>query len=221
MPSIDFSTHDPGFTADQVRQCVRIVEGLRTINSRVVRLGGSLADLTAAADGVEALLASLDPVTQARALESYRFKFDRDRPNDVIPFNPATGRFNPIAQAMNMTVDGKTVVARTQLGNAYEGAPDTVHGGLVAAVYDQLLAYAVMVEGRTGPTVWLRVTYLKPTPINVPLRFECTVDSVDGKKFTVAGICYHGEEKVSRAEAMVLAAHDLEVSGSGTVQPSK
>ena len=46
-------------------------------------------------------------------------------------------------------------------------------------------------ENVTGPTLWLKVSYLKPTPINEPLRFECRVDSVDGKKFSVSAKILH------------------------------
>jgi acyl-CoA thioesterase FadM len=84
-----------------------------------------------------------------------------------------------------------------------------------AAVYDQLLAYSVMAQGRTGPTLWLKVSYLKPTPINRRLRFECAVESIDGKKFSVTGRCHCGDEKPSEAQALMLAAYPLEVTGGG------
>ena len=184
MPLIDFSNHDPDFTKEQIEQCERIVEGVRNLNNKVVRLGGSLASLTAAADRVEALLASLDEVAETRAMETYRHQFDFDRPNNVIPFNPATGEFNPLSPRMNVVLEGKKLVAECVFANCYESAPDMVQGGMVAAVYDQFLAYAVMVEGLTGPTLSLQVSYLKRTPINEALRFECEVESNVGKTST-------------------------------------
>ena len=211
MPSSDFASHDPDFSQEQVDQCARIVDGLRRINARIVRLGGSLESLTAAADRVEALLASLDDVTQARAMESFRFEFDLDRPNDVIPFNPATGEFNPIAPKLRMTREGEKLVAHCEFSNCYESGPDMVQGGMVAAIFDQLLTYAVMAAGKTGPTMWLKVTYLKRTPINEPLRFEAEVDSIDGTRYSVRGSCYRGGEKISEAETVVLGAHDMQV----------
>lgn len=211
MPAIDFSSHDPDFSPEQEEQCARIIAGLRQINNRIVRLGGPLEALAQAAEGVETLLASLEDVTQSRAIESYRFQFDLDRPNDVIPFNPATGEFNPIAPAMRMSVEGKKLVAELTFPNGYESAPDTVQGGMVSAVYDQLLAYAVMIEGGTGPTLWVKVNFLKPTPINEPLRFECEVDSTDGRKIGVKGSCFRGDEKVTEAEALVLRSYDIPV----------
>lgn len=213
MPSIDFSTHDPEFTQEQEEQCHRIVDGIAKINARIMRLSGSVDALTSTADQVDALLASLDEVTTTRALESYRFEFDLKQPNNVMPFNPATGEFNPIAPKVKMEVTGNKLVAHCEFSNAYESAPDTVQGGMVAAFYDQVLAFAVMIKGVTGPTLWLKVDYLKPTPINEPLRFECEVSDVDGKKFSVNGCCYCGDKKITEAEALVLGAYELAVIG--------
>ena len=50
------------------------------------------------------------------------------------------------------------------------------------------------------------MNYLKPTPINQPLRFEAAVDSVAGKKFSVKGRCHIGDLCVSEAEALVLGS---------------
>ena len=149
-------------------------------------------------------------------MESYRFSFDLDRPNEVIPFNPATGALNPLSPDLEMRVEGTTLVAICTYPNCFESAPDTVQGGMVAAVYDQLLAYATMVAGVTGPTLWLRVAYLKPTPIGEPLRFECQVEPGEGKKFTAKGTCYRGSEKISEAEAMMLASYEIELKGGTT-----
>jgi acyl-coenzyme A thioesterase PaaI-like protein len=213
MPGSDFASHDPDFTPEQEAQCARIVDGLRKINTRIVRLGGPLESLKAAADRVEVLLDSLDEVTESRALVTYKFPFDLDAPNDILRFNPATGRYNPVAPKLEMEVEGKKLVIRSEFPNCYESAPETVQGGLVAAVYDQLLAYVIMVHGFTGPTLWIKVSYLKPTPINVPLSFEAVVDEVDGKKFSVKGVCLRGEEKITEAEGMILGSYELPVTG--------
>lgn len=214
MPGSDFASHDPDFTPAQEGECARIIDGIRKINTRIVRLGGSLEALKAAGDRVEALLQSLDEVTQARALVSYKFPFDLDEPNDILRFNPATGKYNPVAPALEMRTEGEKLVIECEFPDGYESGPETVQGGIVAAVYDQLLAYVIMMRGFTGPTAWLKVDYLKRTPINVPLRFEANVDSVDGEKFSVKGVCYRGDEKISAAEGMVLGSYELPVTGS-------
>lgn len=209
MPAIVFSSSDPEFGQAHADQCVRIVEGLRKINAKALRLGGSLAALTAAAERVEALLASLDEVTAASAIDTYRGAFDLDDPNNVLPFNPATGVLNPIAPKLEMAIDGRTLVTHCEFSSHHAGGPDTAHGGMIAAIYDQLLAYATMIAGKTGPTLWLKVTYLKPTPVNERLRFETTVTAVDGRKYAVVGSCYRGDVKLSEAEGLMLGAYDI------------
>jgi len=42
MPMNDLGSHDPAFSAEQVAQCARIVDGLREIGTKVVRLSSSL-----------------------------------------------------------------------------------------------------------------------------------------------------------------------------------
>lgn len=211
MPLSDFGSRDPAFSAAQVAECARIVDGVRAINTRIVRLSGSVADLAAAADAVDALSAALDAVTQRRAMETFRYRFDRDDPNAVMPFNPATGAFNPLAPKLAMRVEGDKLVADLVFPGNYESAPDTVQGGMVTACFDQLLAFAVMVHGKTGPTTSLTVRFVKRTPIDQPLRFEAWVDTVDGEQFSVRGSCFHGEVKVSEAEALVLGRVPLPV----------
>jgi len=212
MPAIVFSSSDPEFGQPQADQCVRIVAGLRKLNAKALRLGGSFEALKAAADRVEALLESLDDVTAASAIDSYRGAFDHRDPNNVLPFNPATGPLNPIAPKLEMEIDGPRLVAHCEFSSYHAGGPETAHGGMIAAVYDQVLAYATMIAGKTGPTLWLKVTYLKPTPVNERLRFETTVTSVDGRKYAVAGSCYRGDVKLSEAEGLMLGAYDIPVA---------
>ncbi len=209
MPTVDYNSHDPDFSPEQEEQCARIIGGLRKINSKIVRLGGSLDALTTAADEIEKLLHSLDEVTQKRDIHSFRFEFDPSHPNNMMPFNPASGEFNPIAPNLKLSLEGNKLVAHCEYSNCYESAPDSVQGGMVAAVYDQLLAIAMMSEGATGPTIWLKINYLKPTPINQKLRFECEVTEIDGKKFMVKGSCFHGEQKISEAEGLQLKVMDV------------
>jgi acyl-coenzyme A thioesterase PaaI-like protein len=213
MPPIRYSSSDPDFSQQQAEQCVRIVEAVRRINEKVLQLGGSLADLTTAANRVESLLATLDAVTAERAIETYRGAFDLTDPNNVLPFNPATGVLHPLAPKLELSVEGKRLLAYCEFTRCHEGGPNTAHGGLIAAVYDQLLAYATMLEGKTGPTLWLRVTYLKPTPIDERLRFETTVTAIDGRKYSVAGSCYRGDVKVSEADGLMLGAYEIPVAG--------
>ncbi|MDG2303954.1 MAG: hypothetical protein P8R42_04735 [Candidatus Binatia bacterium] len=213
MPISDFGSHDPEFTRAQKDACARIIDAVRALNTKVVRLSGSVAELNEAADHIEQVTASLDPVTASRAIETFHFEFDPNDPNRVMPFNPATGAMNPMAPKIVMRLDGDTLVGEFAFPSNYESGPDIVQGGMVAAFYDQLLAFAVMSRGRTGPTLWIRVSYLKRTPIEQPLRFEAQVVEIDGDNYLARGVCYLGDTKVSEAEAAVLGKLDMPLVG--------
>ena len=212
MPLSDFGSHDPDFSPAQVHQCARIVAGLREIGTKVVRLSGSVEELAQAADQVEALSLSLESVTQTRAMETFRFEFDLDDPNTIMPFNPATGAFNPVAPNLSMKVDGKALVTELIFASRYESSPDCVQGGMVSALYDQLLAFALMIHGKTGPSLSLKVNFLKRTPIEEPLRFRSWIEKIDGDRYHACGECYLGETKISDAEGLILGKYDLAVS---------
>jgi acyl-coenzyme A thioesterase PaaI-like protein len=62
-----------------------------------------------------------------------------------------------------------------------------VHGGVIAACFDQVLNVANMLAGVAGPTVSLEVRYRKPTPHGVPLRFEADAPVVDGRQVRTTG----------------------------------
>lgn len=213
MPLSDYGSHDPDFSQAQMDQCARIVDAVRALNTRIVRLSGTADELAAAAARIEALTASLDAVTRTRAIETFRFQLDANAPNDVMPFNPATGAFNPVAPKTEMRLEGDTLFAELAFPAHCESAPDTVQGGMVAAFYDQLLAFAVMARGRTGPTLWIRVSYLKRTPIDQPLRFEARVEEVEGQNYLARGVCYHDDTKITEAEAAVLGKIDIPLVG--------
>lgn len=214
MPASDFGSHDPDFTRAQQDACARVVDAVRTLTDQVLRLNGTTEALDEAAERIAAISASLEPVTTSRALETFRFEFDPGDPNRVMPFNPATGRFNPVAPRVAMRLEEDTLVGELAFPTRHESGPDAVQGGMVAAFYDQLLAYAVMARGRTGPTLSLRVAYLKRTPILEPLRFEARVTAIDGDRYTAIGACFRGDTKVSEAEAVVLGNIQLPVRSS-------
>ena len=209
MPASDYATYDPDFSDGQAAQCRRIVDAVRTLNERVIRLSGSTAELSQAADRVETLITELDAVTGSRAMETFRFQFDAADPNTVMPFNPATGAYNPVAPKMAMRVDGNKLIADFAFTNTYESGPDAVQGGAVASFYDQLLAFVVMANGKTGFTASLKIDYVRPTLINRPLRFEGWVESRVDDKFTTRAECYDEDSVVSKAEALILGRYDM------------
>ena len=91
------------------------------------------------------------------------------------PFDnsPLMGRANPLAPPVKLQIeaDGR-VTGTATFGSAYEGPPGHVHGGFVAAAFDELLGLVQIKGGTPGMTGRLTVHYRSPTPLHTELRFD-------------------------------------------------
>ncbi|MGI9285835.1 MAG: PaaI family thioesterase [Pseudomonadales bacterium] len=96
--------------------------------------------------------------------------------------NPLGGFSNPLAPPINMWFEGQRAYGSVQMGWAYEGPPGSVHGGFVAAVFDQFMGMAQMLGKQPGMTGTLTTRYHKPTPLNIKLQLEAWLMRVDGRK---------------------------------------
>jgi len=119
-----------------------------------------------------------------------------DRPVSLYPgmenfqdTGPIVGLSNPLAPPLEFTVDAVEQVARGigRFGAAYEGAPGLLHGGILAAAFDELLGVATVFSGGAGMTRELTVRYLRPTPIGVELRFTARLERAEGRRLFVSG----------------------------------
>lgn len=131
-----------------------------------------------------------------------------------LPFSPVMGSLNPASFGIEIRRVGDKVVSEVELAEPTEGATGLVHGGVIAAIYDELLAAANLMIKAGGPTGTLTVRYRKPTPLHSPLRFEAWVDRLEDRKVHVHGHCLLGDQRVSEAEAIfVRFAPDRPLAG--------
>jgi acyl-coenzyme A thioesterase PaaI-like protein len=101
---------------------------------------------------------------------------------------PIVGLSNPIAPPLEASVDAEAGVVRARacFSAAYEGAPGLLHGGILAAAFDELLGLATVFSGGAGMTRDLHVRYLRPTPIRVELSFLGRLDRREGRRLFVS-----------------------------------
>ncbi|HQZ34460.1 MAG TPA: PaaI family thioesterase [Ilumatobacteraceae bacterium] len=104
-----------------------------------------------------------------------------------IDHSPVVGPLNPLAPPIVMQFDGKTAIGEVTFGSAYEGPPGCVHGGYIAAAFDEILGLSQGMSGQPGMTARLMVNYRSPTPLLAPLRFVGGVDHIEGRKIFVKG----------------------------------
>ena len=130
--------------------------------------------------------------------------------NSFLDRSPIIGGINPLSVPMLMEIDGdggteSTVVGHATFPAAYEGPPGCVHGGFIAAYFDEVLGMAQSLSGNPGMTVNLTVDYRAPTPLKQPVIFRGRVVSIDGRKISVAGTLHHGETLCAEAKGLFVS----------------
>jgi len=124
--------------------------------------------------------------------------------------SPIIGAINPIAAPMQITTsiddNGRVnVVGCVTFGTAYEGPPGCVHGGIIAAYFDEVCGVAQSNTGNPGMTVNLTIDYRSPTPLHKPLEFRAHVVSIEKRKITTHGSLHHGETLCAEVTAIFVS----------------
>ena len=121
--------------------------------------------------------------------------------------SPLVGASNPLAPPIDMAPDHESglVEGTVVYGAAYEGAPGCVHGGFVAAAFDEALGMACIFSGNPAMTGELTIRYEKPTPLKTELRIRAWLDRVDGRKVYTLGELYAGEVLVAKSHGVFIA----------------
>ncbi|WP_068252475.1 PaaI family thioesterase [Janibacter corallicola] len=118
--------------------------------------------------------------------------------------NAMSGMRNPIAPPLDVTADDEgNVRAQLRLGAAYEGPPGCVHGGILAAVLDQVVGTVPARVGRPGLTAYLNTTYRRPTLLDATHTVTAQLDRVEGWKTFASGQVRDEEGRLT-AEAEAL-----------------
>ena len=99
-----------------------------------------------------------------------------------MPYSPVSGRRNPVAPPIRMWRDGDEVRGEAVFSPTYAGPPNSVHGGIIAAVFDELLSMANVISGSAGFTGTLTIKYLRHTPLDRPIELWAVNERSSGRK---------------------------------------
>ena len=123
-----------------------------------------------------------------------------------LDFSPFIGRLNPLAPPMTVEyADGSTVVATCTYGAAYEGPPGCLHGGFIAAGFDEVLGFAQGYAGQQGMTGRLEISYRSPTPLFREVRFVARMDRVEGRKIYTSATLSDGDRLCAEAQGLFIS----------------
>ncbi len=221
-----FATNDRSALEPRRRASWEVGDVLREIIDRLVDTRAGTEDLVAITGELEQVASRLRQFEHGRSYDSYGEAANASvgsavgvdengsdgepaPPSGHVDFSPLLGRANPLAPPMDFSIDTSGEVPKVRadvtFGNAYEGPPGHVHGGIVAAAFDELLGATQAMSGSPGMTALLDVSYRAPTPLLTPLRFEATLDSVEGRKIRTSGRLFHGETLCAESSGLFIS----------------
>jgi acyl-coenzyme A thioesterase PaaI-like protein len=112
------------------------------------------------------------------------------------------GYANPTALTLEPHSEGETAVATVTFGPAFEGALGRVHGGIVAAVFDDLMGYVLSQVREPAFTGRLTVNYKAPMPMETPVEFRAWPTRREGRKLFVQADARLGDTLIATAEIL-------------------
>jgi acyl-coenzyme A thioesterase PaaI-like protein len=114
------------------------------------------------------------------------------------------GAANPMGLAAQLWRDGDTACMRVTLGKAFEGAPGRAHGGVVAALLDEVMGLMNVIHGAMAFTATLDITYHAPTPVGEPIIARAWLARRDGRKHSVESTLHAEDVLVASAKGLFI-----------------
>lgn len=100
---------------------------------------------------------------------------------------PVSGRSSPWGLDLDLHRYGDEIEAIVTLRSAHEGAPNRSHGGVVAALFDDVFGYVLGVIHQPAFTGDLYLRYRAPTPLFRELACRVRLDRREGRKLHLTG----------------------------------
>jgi len=191
----------------------RLAQALREVTELLAVAELPEEAAAAMAGRVESELATLRALPQRPHRASFGKKASPADRQAFWDHSPLIGSLSPLAPPLRMEicdrgVEGEErVEARVRFGYAYEGPPGHVHGGYVAAVFDELLGYTQTLSGEVGFTGKLTVRYREPTPLHTDLRLVGRLKRVDGRRILTRGELFADDKRTADAEGLFVRLH--------------
>jgi acyl-coenzyme A thioesterase PaaI-like protein len=183
----------------------RVANAIRDVLHRMVQTSAPIDVIEAAATEVEAAAVRFSGHTSKSMYEGFAEAANAGEPFGFFDHSPMLGQANPLAPPIQLWLEGDRILGTATFGAAYEGPPGCVHGGYVAAAFDEVLGSTQSLSGSPGMTGRLTVHYRKPTPLETELRFEGWIESVNGRKILTRGELRAGDVLCAEAEGLFIS----------------
>ena len=120
----------------------------------------------------------------------------------------ACGKGNADGMQLDFFFDetARTAFCNFNLAKKYQGPPGHAHGGIIAVILDEAMGKVNKLRHVVALTSEITVNYLKPVPLNRPLRVESREVSVRGRKhINMAEILNQKSEPLARSKGLFIA----------------
>ncbi len=194
-------------TTEAWAQKRRLADAMRRVIGLLVRSDAPADELARAADRLEDYAEHLGTHPKLVGYEGFAEAANAGGRGAFFDQSPIIGRANPIAPPLVLEAHEaeQRVTGAVHFGPQYEGPPGCVHGGWIAAVFDEALGLVQSLGGQPGMTGTLTVKYRSPTPLGTDLRFDCRVAGRERRKTFAEGKLYAGDRLCAEAEGIFVA----------------
>ena len=169
---------------------VRAASALRRLGHAIVSHDVPASVFESIAAGVESWLPAVESAPgRSRSIETMKqHAFDRPPEGSKIGTFPdcvVSGDANPMGLDIQFFREGDEAVSHAVLGPAFEGAPNRAHGGVVAAVFDDLMGFVLTINESPAYTAELTVRYKRPTPVGEDIEFRARLVDRRGRRLKI------------------------------------
>jgi hypothetical protein len=185
-----------------VREVKRVIELVAHLDSDTVEAEA----VEHATDQARALADSLEPLPSLHATGGLGSQAGAQ--GALLERSGISGRSNPLAPPVQWTVTDTVTTGVALYSPAYEGPIGHVHGGFVAAAFDDLMGAAQLASGQAGYTGTLTVKMLRPTPLGRRIDYEAGVERVEGRKIWVWARSSCEGQRLAEASIVFIAPKD-------------
>lgn len=131
------------------------------------------------------------------------------------------GPDNPSALGVALRRDGGEIVGEVTLDDRWVGTPGIVHGGVVSALFDEVLGSVPLALDRLVVTGELTVRFRAPTRTGRALTLRAREVSHVGRKTIVGGELRDGDVLVATGEALFIAVEQAHFAAVPDGRPAE
>lgn len=170
----------------------RAGRAIRDLGHAFIGRHATIEQIDRLSEVLEGISAELWPAAE-RSREDHEFgnrqevELPQGRFENTFDDRPVSGRSSPWGLDLDLHRHGDEIEALVTLRSAHEGAPNRAHGGVVAALFDDVFGYVLGVIHQAAFTGDLYLRYAAPTPLFRELACRVRLFRRDGRKLMLTG----------------------------------